>query len=122
MVRYVKSKDYEKMADEPRSTSLSGDDHEHGRGRGHLRAEAAREDAGAAGEEGVAWQDLSEQSGKVGMAVIFNEAPGEEEGGVGGWDYTLRFNYTYEVSYFQDQVGNGTGAKNGMGVLYRVEA
>ena len=39
---------------------------------------------------------------KVGMAVIFNEAP--IEGEVPKWDYTLRLNYTYGVSQFEEQV------------------
>lgn len=47
-------------------------------------------------------QEREEEEGKVGMAVIFNAAPAE--GGAISWDYTLRFNYTYGVSMFEDQV------------------
>lgn len=39
---------------------------------------------------------------KIGMAVIINRAP--LDGGASTWDYTLRLNYTYGVSMFEDQV------------------
>lgn len=82
LTRYIRSKDYD--AD---SASLWGN------GNSHLRANAPW-------EEGKTSDDL----GKVGMAVIFKEAP--EEGGIGAWEYSLRFNYTYGLSMVDDQASN----------------
>lgn len=84
LTRYIRSKEYD--AD---SASLWGNSN--GRESSHLRAN-------------VPWGEVktSDELGKVGMAVIFKEAP--QEDGIGAWDYTLRFNYTYGLSMIDDQV------------------
>lgn len=62
-------------------------------------------------EESWIWSDHDEDAsedeedswnGKIGMAIIINKAP--VEGGAQVWDYTLRFNSTYGVSRYGDQV------------------
>lgn len=95
MVDYVRSEDYDSPPDDPpiaaaKTRSLLSAD-------GELSERDRGQDGGGVRVEG------DEEGGKVGMAVIFNKAP--LEGGVATWDYTLRFNYTYGVSMFEDQVG-----------------
>lgn len=98
MIDYVRGEDYESTTDGPQTAAassrlLSVD--------GELLERGSHQD----GEESREWNGgLRPWKGaKVGMAVIFNKAP--LEGGVATWDYTLRFNYTYGVSMFEDQVG-----------------
>lgn len=97
IIDYVRGEDYDSTTDDPQTSAasqsfLSVD--------GELLERDSRQD----GEEFRGWAggQRSVEGGKVGMAVIFNKAP--LEGGVATWDYTLRFNYTYGVSMFEDQV------------------
>lgn len=97
IIDYVRGEDYDSTTNDPQTSAasksfLSVD--------GELLERDSRQD----GEEFREWTggQRSVEGGKVGMAVIFNKAP--LEGGVATWDYTLRFNYTYGVSMFEDQV------------------
>lgn len=92
MVDYIKSSDYEDS--EARHYGDGDDD----------TAFAEDEDSWIPSDHDEYATEYEEDSwnGKVGMAVIFNKAP--VEGGAQVWDYTLRFNYTYGVSRYADQV------------------
>lgn len=98
MIDYVRGEDYDSTADDSQTSAASkrllSED-------GELLERDRRLDE----EEFREWNGglRPGEGGKVGMAVIFNKAP--LEGGVATWDYTLRFNYTYGVSMFEDQVG-----------------
>lgn len=98
VIDYVRGEDYDSTADDSQTAAaaksfLSVD--------GELFERDSRQDEGEFGERNGGLRPV--EGGKVGMAVIFNKAP--IEGGVATWDYTLRFNYTYGVSMFEDQVG-----------------
>lgn len=105
LVDYVKSVDYDKQDNEAKTESGTASPNRaveddtveqdvlfQGGTESGDEQEAARV---ALGSEEVV-------DGKVGMAVIFNKAP--QAGGTRSWDYTLRFNYTYGVSQFEEQV------------------
>ncbi|CAM9094590.1 unnamed protein product, partial [Laminaria digitata] len=97
VIDYVRGEDYDSTTDDPKTAAASSSPSSPD---GELLERDRRQDV----EEFREWNGglrPGEQGGKVGMAVIFNKAP--LEGGVATWDYTLRFNYTYGVSMFEDQ-------------------
>lgn len=100
VIDYVRSEDYDTPSGTPFSDqgrrAYSGHQGEGG-GEGSIEAETTGEQPRGRGGE--------ERRSKVGMAVIFNKAP--LEGEAPQWDYTLRLNYTYGVSQFEQQVTNG---------------
>lgn len=108
MIDYVRSPDYDKNANVP--FNGGADDNS---SRKRVSADGSSGGIGGGGSdaagEGSSVHDADDDDGggdtpmyKVGMAIIFNKAP--LEGEVPKWDYTLRLNYTYGVSQFEDQV------------------
>lgn len=94
LIDYVRSEDYDRRSGTPFfAESKSGADID-GTAMAGLSGQSSQEQGGEEGHD------------KVGMAVIFNEAP--LEGEVPRWDYTLRLNYTYGISQFGEQVSNYT--------------
>lgn len=96
MIDYVRSADYDRRSGTPfnAETNSSG---------------SAIDYDGVTAKEGLAGRRSTQEDeghDKVGMAVIFNEAP--LEGETPRWDYTLRLNYTYGMSQFGEQVSNHT--------------
>lgn len=113
VIDYVRSTDYDSPPAPPDSVGADSDsdsDSDSSRdgegASGHSRqgrngARSSRQ-AKAGKELGGAVRDGESEGEKVGMAVIFNKAP--LEGETAAWDYTLRLNYTYGVSMFEEQV------------------
>lgn len=115
LVDYIKSSDYEDtraahddddwdvledVEDEDDDSWITSDHDGYATEDGEVSATAAGEGEGAGATENrrETW------NGKVGMAIIFNKVP--VEGGDQVWDYTLRFNYSYGVSQYSDQVSD----------------
>lgn len=92
IIDYVRSEDY----DTPSGTPFGDDAHQ------DFPPQSKEGSDQIDGEQSQGSQARQERRSKVGMAVIFNQAP--LEGEVPQWDYTLRLNYTYGVSQFEEQV------------------
>lgn len=99
IIDYVESENYDTPSGTPFSDSVSDDE-----GREDISGQQREGGIEVEGGQsrGPRARPRQERRSKVGMAVIFNKAP--LEGEVPQWDYTLRLNYTYGVSQFEEQV------------------
>ena len=101
MIDYIESEDYDTPSGTPFMVSDDDDDRKEGEGEGEGGGGTRIEFEGEQSQSRRS-RTRQERRSKVGMAVIFNKAP--LEGEVPQWDYTLRLNYTYGVSQFEEQV------------------
>lgn len=101
MIDYVRSEDYDRRSGTPFHTEANNSSS----GRPAVDGGVAAAKGGLSGRQSSrGGRGDDEGHDKVGMAVIFNEAP--VEGEVPRWDYTLRLNYTYGISQLGEQVTN----------------
>lgn len=101
LIDYVRSEDYDRRS----GTPFHAEANDSGGSAVDNGLTAAKE--GLSGRRSNQ-EDRGDDEGhdKVGMAVIFNEAP--LKGEVPRWDYTLRLNYTYGISQLGEQVSEHT--------------